>query len=544
MSITERGTTRGPGRDTTRWMAADPGRDALGETIRPAGPPDDGPHPARRWRRRLFGAVAVLVLVVVATLLLVARAWGADVRAQEQLLPGAIIAGVDVGLLDRDAALAAAGEAVAAALDHVVVVQADGREWTVDARSLGAGSDLEELVATALRASHDASLIDLVGFRWLGSDAEVTLDATVTLPDDAVATWVAGRARQVDRDPVDATIGWEDGTVTTTPAATGFTLDQQLAADHLHTALLTRQSDPLALPHTITDPQVDDATVAAARDGAEQALAAALGHEVTLRHADGSWTTTPADLDAVPDGAAVVAEALRYVQVGNDPAAVDVPLEVPDAAIDGLLGDVAASLRVTAVNATVEWSGGTVRRIAGREGRALDRSTAADELRDALTGTATEVALQTPTVRPGRDVSELRDVLVVHQSRRVVELYRGDQVLRSWPVAVGTGGSPTPTGTFVVGAKRYEPTWVNPAPTRWGKDLPARIGPGPDNPLGLRALNWNRPGGGDTLIRFHGTPNEDSIGEAASNGCVRMFNADVIELYDLVRTGTMIISRA
>ena len=115
-------------------------------------------------------------------------------------------------------------------------------------------------------------------------------------------------------------------------------------------------------------------------------------------------------------------------------------------------------------------------------------------------------------------------------------------MVRTWPVAVGTGGSPTPTGTFTVGAKRFEPTWVNPARDRWGADLPARIGPGPDNPLGLRALNWNRVGGGDTLIRFHGTPNEDSIGEAASNGCVRMFNDDVIELYDLVPSGAMIIS--
>jgi lipoprotein-anchoring transpeptidase ErfK/SrfK len=44
------------------------------------------------------------------------------------------------------------------------------------------------------------------------------------------------------------------------------------------------------------------------------------------------------------------------------------------------------------------------------------------------------------------------------------------------------------------------------------------------------------------LIRFHGTPNEASIGQAASNGCVRMFNADVIELYDIVPSGTPIVS--
>jgi len=521
-------------RGTSPWTAMDPD---------PDGTPDVGTRSTRRWRRWVLGGLAVVVIAVVVTVLLVARAWGADLRAEERLLPGATIAGVDVGLLDRDATLAAAGEALAVALDHVVIVEADGIEWPIDARRLGADSDLDDLVAAALTASHDASLFDLVGFRWFGNDVELSLDATITIPDAALTAWIADRAGEVDRAPVDATIGWDDAAVTVSAAATGFELDQPEAVEQVRTALLEQREEPLELAHAITEPQVADDVVAAARDGAERALAAALTHEVTLQHADGSWTTTPAELGAVADGDAVVAAALRQVRADDDPAEVEVSLEVPDSAIDALLGDIAASLNIAAVNATVDWSGGTVRRIAGRDGRALDRATAHSDLRVALQGQASEVDLQVPTVRPARDVTDLRDVLVVHQSRRVVELHRGDQVLRSWPVAVGTGGSPTPTGTFVVGAKRFEPTWVNPAPTRWGRDMPARIGPGPNNPLGLRALNWNRLGGGDTLIRFHGTPNEDSIGEAASNGCVRMFNADVIELYDMVSSGTMIISR-
>ena len=71
--------------------------------------------------------------------------------------------------------------------------------------------------------------------------------------------------------------------------------------------------------------------------------------------------------------------------------------------------------------------------------------------------------------------------------------------------------------------------------------MPEKIGPGPDNPLGLRALNWMQDGW-DTLIRVHGTANVSSIGNAASHGCVRMTNPDVIELFDLVDTGTVILS--
>jgi lipoprotein-anchoring transpeptidase ErfK/SrfK len=133
-------------------------------------------------------------------------------------------------------------------------------------------------------------------------------------------------------------------------------------------------------------------------------------------------------------------------------------------------------------------------------------------------------------------------VLVLRQGERTLELFEDHEPAHEWPVAVGQGGSPTPTGTFTVGAKRFEPTWVNPSPNGWGSDMPARIGPGPENPLGIRALNWNDENGRDTLIRFHGTPNEDSIGEAASQGCVRMFNDDVADLYDLVPSGTVILS--
>ena len=64
--------------------------------------------------------------------------------------------------------------------------------------------------------------------------------------------------------------------------------------------------------------------------------------------------------------------------------------------------------------------------------------------------------------------------------------------------------------------------------------------PGADNPLGARALYIYRDGR-DTLYRIHGTPETRSIGAAASSGCVRMFNQDVIDLYRRVRPGAKIV---
>jgi lipoprotein-anchoring transpeptidase ErfK/SrfK len=129
-------------------------------------------------------------------------------------------------------------------------------------------------------------------------------------------------------------------------------------------------------------------------------------------------------------------------------------------------------------------------------------------------------------------------VLLLDQSEHRLTLLVDGQRTRDWIVAVGTGDYPTPLGRYSVTLKRHLPTWVNPSPDGWGSDMPESIPPGPGNPLGVRALNWDAP-----AIRFHGTQAVDSLGTDASHGCVRMSNADVTELYDLVDVGAVIISR-
>jgi hypothetical protein len=63
---------------------------------------------------------------------------------------------------------------------------------------------------------------------------------------------------------------------------------------------------------------------------------------------------------------------------------------------------------------------------------------------------------------------------------------------------------------------------------------------GSDNPLGARAL-YLYQGEVDTLLRIHGTPEPASIGRAVSSGCIRMLNADVVELYERVDIDTKVV---
>jgi lipoprotein-anchoring transpeptidase ErfK/SrfK len=70
--------------------------------------------------------------------------------------------------------------------------------------------------------------------------------------------------------------------------------------------------------------------------------------------------------------------------------------------------------------------------------------------------------------------------------------------------------------------------------------VPTFVAPGPDNPMGSRAL-YLYSGGKDTLFRIHGTNQPEYIGASISSGCIRMTNEDVIDLYNRVKMGTIVV---
>jgi len=88
-------------------------------------------------------------------------------------------------------------------------------------------------------------------------------------------------------------------------------------------------------------------------------------------------------------------------------------------------------------------------------------------------------------------------------------------------------------GVHKVTAKTEWPDWRPPVEMRARHpELPAYMAGGPKNPLGARAMYL-----GSSIYRIHGTNEPKSIGKAASSGCIRMLNADVTELYTLVKIG-------
>lgn len=124
--------------------------------------------------------------------------------------------------------------------------------------------------------------------------------------------------------------------------------------------------------------------------------------------------------------------------------------------------------------------------------------------------------------------------IVVRTRERALYLVQGDGKAIRYRVAVGRPGAAW-SGVERVSDKQEWPNWTpTPEMRRRRPGLRAMRG-GPRNPLGARALYL-----GTTAYRIHGTTAPDSIGQAASSGCIRMLNADIIELYERVPVGARV----
>lgn len=232
-----------------------------------------------------------------------------------------------------------------------------------------------------------------------------------------------------------------------------------------------------------------------------------------------------------------------YHRLTNTPVGADVPIaySFPEEKVQEFVTASAARLDRPAVDAAIDVSSGQFVLNKEQVGRKLDTAKAAALIRDNASTWATSnatVAAPMPvdTLNPGVTEQSLGTTLFVSRKANRMWHYNGSQLVREYNVSVGTAEHPTPRGTFKITHMRRNPTWINPAKNGWGSGMPARIGPGPDNPLGTRAMNLNASG-----IRIHGTKAVGRLGSAASKGCIRMAMPDVEELFDRVGVDTRVI---
>ncbi len=130
--------------------------------------------------------------------------------------------------------------------------------------------------------------------------------------------------------------------------------------------------------------------------------------------------------------------------------------------------------------------------------------------------------------------------LTINTKLRKLFLSLGEGRAIEYGIGVGRQGFAW-KGVAEIGRKAFWPGWTPPPEMLVRQpDLPTHMDGGLDNPLGARAL-YLFQGNRDTLFRIHGTNEPKTIGHAVSSGCIRMMNADVIDLYGRVAKGARVV---
>jgi L,D-transpeptidase ErfK/SrfK len=130
-----------------------------------------------------------------------------------------------------------------------------------------------------------------------------------------------------------------------------------------------------------------------------------------------------------------------------------------------------------------------------------------------------------------------QDAILVKVNDRVLHYWGSDGFYRIYPTSVPLTEEMTRRGRTTITLKRPEPDWrATPSMLARNPDLPTFVPPGPDNPLGIRALNLGWP-----AYRIHGTNDIRKIGRQSSSGCIGLFNEHILEVYDRAQIGTPVL---
>ena len=227
-------------------------------------------------------------------------------------------------------------------------------------------------------------------------------------------------------------------------------------------------------------------------------------------------------------------------------APADVPLAVQhsDRAVRAFVAGVARKVYRAPRNATLRIG---LRRMVLRRaktGRGLDQTAARRLVTAALADPAADRTLhkRLSTRYPPVNANDLRrqyaTVVTIDKANFRLRLFKRLKLSKSYGVATGLPGYPTPSGRFSIANKQVNPTWSVPN-SPWAGELQGTTvaGGSAANPLKAR---WMGIANG---VGIHGTGQEYTIGSRASHGCLRMRVADVIDLYPRVPVGTPVLIR-
>jgi lipoprotein-anchoring transpeptidase ErfK/SrfK len=313
------------------------------------------------------------------------------------------------------------------------------------------------------------------------------------------------------------------------------------------------RSDQIAEGVTIGGVDVGGMTGDEAKKAVDEALVHPLRKPVTATYDGVKYQISPERLEVRSDVDGMVDQALdasrdgglptrvwRYATGGQVDMAISPQISYSGSALSEFAAKVATEVDTPAADASIEPSSTTLNAVAGHDGIAVDQDALRSKLESAVQSPdRRRVTVPVDTVEPDVTREELATsyptYLTVSRSTFELTLWRDLKPVKTYPVAVGQPAYPTPTGLYSIASKQVDPVWSVPN-SDWAGELAGTVVEGGTdaNPLKARWMGITDGAG------IHGTSEVDSLGSAASHGCVRMAVPDVVELYDQVPVGTPI----
>ncbi len=224
--------------------------------------------------------------------------------------------------------------------------------------------------------------------------------------------------------------------------------------------------------------------------------------------------------------------ARMYRRFMNRPLHVDVPVKLryDKAQLEAFVTGIADAVNVPSRSAYLDLSKGYPVVSDSKYGFRVKQEDTVKAIESALPTRKRKLPIITESVRPETTEEDFGYIIVIRQASHELFLYKGEELIDTFAVAVGSDKYPTPNGVFSIVKKEKNPTWYPPK-SEWAKDKKP-IPPGPGNPLGPYWL------GIGTDIGIHSTPDEKSLGYSVSHGCIRVSEWAAMYLFDHVEVGT------
>ena len=276
-----------------------------------------------------------------------------------------------------------------------------------------------------------------------------------------------------------------------------------------------------------------------------------LERPIVVHHDKSTWQLGAREARIAVDVDAMIDHAMERTREGNIfertarnltgkslDADLEPTVEYSDKAVIRMLDKIRKGVDRQPVDATAKLDAGGISTTESRTGLAVRASTLHRQIRKAIVSTTADrtFVAHTRKLQPKVTTKDVEarygTAIVINRGAFRLTLYKKLKPAKTYSIAVGQVGLETPAGLYHIQNKAVNPAWNVPN-SDWAGDLAGTTVPGgaPDNPLKARWMGIFDGAG------IHGTDAINSIGTAASHGCIRMRIPDVIELYDEVPVG-------